>query len=228
MDTSAQTTVLEDKSDETVINEIKNGNTDLFRVIIKRYNQRLYRIAVSFNIDDDNCDDILQQTYICAYEKLHQFKGEAKFSTWLTKILINECLMLKRSNKSIMRKKAALENVTSSFAEHQTPEDDFMRSELNKTLENAIRDLPEKYRQVFILREVEGLNVKETADVLGITETNVKIRAHRGKALLQRKLSQNFNYNEVFTFGNKRCDNIADNVMNLIKNEKENQNKKSL
>lgn len=213
---------MQDKSDETVINEIKNGNTDLFRIIIKRYNQRLYRIAISFNIDDDDCDDILQQTYICAYEKLHQFKGEAKFSTWLTKILINECLMLKRSNKSRKRKKASFENVTSSFAEHQTPEDDFMRNELKNILENAIKDLPEKYRQVFILREVEGLNVKETADILRITETNVKIRSHRGKTLLQKKLSQHFNYNEVFTFGNERCDNIADNVINLIKNEKEN------
>lgn len=222
MSISEQATVLQDKSDETVINEIKNGNTDLFRIIIKRYNQRLYRIAISFNIDDDDCDDILQQTYICAYEKLHQFKGEAKFSTWLTKILINECLMLKRSNKSRKRKKASFENVTSSFAEHQTPEDDFMRNELKNILENAIKDLPEKYRQVFILREVEGLNVKETADILRITETNVKIRSHRGKTLLQKKLSQHFNYNEVFTFGNERCDNIADNVINLIKNEKEN------
>jgi RNA polymerase sigma factor (sigma-70 family) len=217
MNTSVQPIALKDKSDETVVNEIKSGNIDLFRIIIKRYNQRLYRIAISFNIDDDDCDDILQQTYIRAYEKLHQFKGGAKFSTWLTKILINECLMLKRTSKNRNRKKEIFENVTSSFTEHQTPEGEFMRSELKDILENAIEDLPEKYRRVFVLREVEGLNVKETADILGITETNVKIRAHRGKALLQKKLSGNFNYNEVFTFGNERCDTISDNVMNIIK-----------
>jgi RNA polymerase sigma-70 factor (ECF subfamily) len=221
MSISEQKFALEDLSDEAVINEMRNGNIDLFRIIIKRYNQRLYRTAVAFNIDDDECDDILQKTYISAYEKLYQFKGEAKFSTWLTKILINECLMYKRINKNRNRKKESFENVTSIFKEHQTPEDTFMQSELKNILENEINKLPEKYRQVFILREVEGLNVKETSDILGITETNVKIRLHRSKSLLQKKLSENFNYREALTFGNKRCDSISDNVMSFIKNEKE-------
>ena len=214
--------IVDNISDEAIVNEIKNGDTGLFRIIMKRYNQKLYRIAVSFDIDDDDCDDILQQTYIHAYEKLYQFKGEAKFSTWLTKILINECLMLKRSHKSRNRKNTVFESVTSYFTEHQTPEDDFMKSELKNILENAIKDLPDKYRQVFVLREVEGFNVKETSDILAITETNVKIRLLRGKALLRKKLLQSFNYDEVFTFGNERCDNLADNVMNLIENAKEN------
>ena len=212
-----QNIVKEDLPDEVVINEVKKGNIELFRIIIKRYNQRLYRTAIAFNIDDDGCDDVLQQTYIHAYEKLHQFKGDAKFSTWLTKILINECLMMKRINRSKNRGKESLENVTSSFAEHQTPEDSFMQNELKNILENAIKVLPEKYKHVFILREVEGLSVKETADILDISETNVKIRTHRGKSLLQKKISESLNYEELITFGNERCDAVSDNVMNFIK-----------
>jgi len=217
-----QTLSLKDLPDEEVIAGIKNGNHDLFRIIIKRYNQRLFRTAISFNIDNDDCDDVIQQTYIHAFEKLNQYKGEAKFSTWLTKILINECLMLKRSRKIILRKKEKPEVVTFGVSEHQTPEDSFMQNELKNIIEDAIRELPEKYRQVFILREVEGLSVKETADILGITETNVKIRAHRGKSLLQEKLSLKINFKEMYTFGNERCNNIENRVMELISYAKEN------
>jgi RNA polymerase sigma factor (sigma-70 family) len=203
-------------SDKQIIDEIRNGNIEMYRILIKKYNQRLYRTALSFNISNDDCDDILQQTYIRAFEKLHQFQGEALFSTWLTKILINECLMLKRKEKNELGRKENLKLVTSSNALHQTPEYNFMQNELKIILEKEINILPEKYRQVFLLREVEGMSVKETSQLLGVTETNIKIRLHRAKSLLKESLSKKINYKEAFTIGNERCDNIADRVMEKI------------
>lgn len=211
--------IQKDLSDKEVIEEIRKGNINLFRIIIKRYNQRLYRIALSFNINDDDCDDILQMTYIRAFEKLSQFRGDSLLSTWLIKILINECLMLKRREKNKNKVKEKIEIVTSLINEHQTPEHKYMQNELKNILETEINELPDKFRQIFLLREVEGMSIKETSQLLGITETNIKIRLHRAKSLLKDRISQKINYKEVFTIGNERCDNITDRVMEYISHQ---------
>lgn len=207
----------ENLPDEELIALIKTGQTDLYRIIIQRYNQRLYRTAISFGIYDFDSDDLIQQTYINVFEKLDQYRAEAKFSTWLTRIMINECLMYKRKKKTENKRFVDGEkNVTILTPEHQTPEKDYMNKEMKNTLETAIKKLPEKYRVVYVLREIEGISVKECARTLALSEINVKVRLLRAKNLLKNELLKTFNKDEVLTFGNSRCDAVTENVMKLI------------
>jgi RNA polymerase sigma-70 factor (ECF subfamily) len=207
-------------TDEEIIAEIKLGNIDCFSEIIRRYNQRLYRIAISYGISDDDCDDVIQLAYISAYEKMSQFRGVAKFSTWLSKILINECLMLKRKTKKFISI-SELDSVTIPLTDHQNPENHYMRREQKEILEKVITDLPEKYRTTYILKEVEGLSIKEISEILLISSVNVKVRIHRAKALLKNYIKEITDISSLFTFGNERCDAINIKVMNYIRSRKE-------
>jgi RNA polymerase sigma-70 factor (ECF subfamily) len=155
---------------------------------------------------------MLQQTYINAYSKLHQFEGKSLFSTWLIRILINECLMFKRQNHI----KNFKEDVTSSLDNHQNPESIFMEKETSKFLETAISSLPENYSSVFVMREIEGMNTNEVAEILNISNVNVKIRLHRAKQFLQKYIFSNLSKEDIYPFGNERCDKITENVMAIV------------
>lgn len=205
-------------TDEELIEEVKRGNTEFFSEIIQRYNQRMYRTAVSYGISDDDCDEVIQLAYISAYEKLNQFRGESKFSTWLIKILINECLMLKRRKKKLVSLSEP-GSVTILSPEHQNPEASYMNTEQKEILEKAIADLPEKYRTVYIFKEIEGMSIKEISEILLISGVNVKVRIHRAKALLKDYIKELTDTSKLFTFGNERCDAINNNVMNYIRSK---------
>ncbi len=212
----------ENLSDEKLIQLIKTGETELYRIIMKRNNQRLYRAAVSFGISEFDCDDLIQQAYINAYEKIEQFKRQAKFSTWLTRILINECLMFKRKRKAENNKFVDDEKfVTNLSLQHQTPAKELMDKEMKIILESAIKKLPEKYRSVYILREIENISIKECSGILKISEVNVKVRLLRARNLLKNDLLKSFDKNEILTFFDKRCDNIVENVMKHIRHSSE-------
>ncbi|HEX7356870.1 MAG TPA: RNA polymerase sigma factor, partial [Ignavibacteriaceae bacterium] len=206
-------------SDEEIIIEIKNGNIEAYSEIVRRYNQRLYRIAVSYGVTDDDAEEVIQLAYISAYEKLSQFRGEAKFSTWLIRILINECLMLKRQQKRIVKIEES-DNVTFSGDNHQNPEENYMNIERKEMLEEAVKRLPEKYRTVFIFKEIEGMSIEEISDSLGISKVNVKVRLHRAKSMLKEDIKGILHFSSLFTFGNERCDNMTENVMDYIRNNK--------
>jgi len=206
-------------SDEEIIIEIKNGNIEAYSEIVRRYNQRLYRIAVSYGVMDDDAEEVIQLAYISAYEKLSQFRGEAKFSTWLIKILINECLMLKRQQKRIVKIEES-DDVTFSGDNHQNPEENYMNIERKEMLEEAVKRLPEKYRTVFIFKEIEGMSIEEISDSLGISKVNVKVRLHRAKSMLKEDIKGILHFSSLFTFGNERCDNMTENVMDYIRNNK--------
>lgn len=204
--------------DEVLIGLIKNGEQNLFSLIMKRHNQRMYRTAISFGISDFDSDDIIQQAYINAFEKIEQFRGQAKFSTWLTRIMINECLMYKRKQKSENQKFVYNnENVTNLISDHQTPEIDYLNDEMKNLLEEAIKRLPEKYRTIYVMREIENIPVTECSAILDISGANVKVRLLRAKGLLKEELLKSFDKNEVLSFGNRRCDNIVKNVMTYLK-----------
>lgn len=205
------------KSDEEVIAGVKSGDIESFRLIIKKYNQRLYRIALSYGIDDDDCDDLIQQTYIAAYENLSQFQSKALFSTWLIKILINNCLMFKRKQKVLNKKLERISDQSNDLISHNDPEKELRSKEIYQAFEKAIKDLPEKYRTVFMLTEIEGMSLKEASQCLNISVVNTKVRAHRSKTILKELLKLQLDGNTLFTFGNIRCDRIADNVINRIK-----------
>jgi RNA polymerase sigma-70 factor, ECF subfamily len=203
-------------TDEEIIDDVKKGNIDYYSKIVKKYNQRMYRIAVSYGIYDDDCEEVIQLAYISAYKKLSQFRGEAKFSTWLIRILINECLMMKRKkkkNQNLFKD----ENVTILPADHLNPEKHYMDKERKEILETAIKKLPERYRFVYILKEVEGMSIEEASSILDISKVNVKVRLHRAKSMLKDILKNVTDISNLFTFGNERCDRVNDVVMNYIR-----------
>lgn len=199
--------------DEELIKGIKEGNKEYFRLIVKRYNQRMYRIAVSYGVYDDDCEEVIQKAYITAYEKIHQFRGEAKFSTWLIRILINECLMLKRRDK---KRVDINETVTFPSGDHLNPETIFMEKERKEIIENAVIQLPEKYRAVYVLKEIEGFSIENISEVLSISQVNTKVRLHRARAMMKEFLGNETDLSDLLRFGDERCDRVTGKVMQHI------------
>jgi RNA polymerase sigma-70 factor (ECF subfamily) len=202
-------------TDEEIVGEVKKGNSEYFAEIVKRYNQRLYRIAISYGVFDDDAEEVIQLAYISAYEKINQFRGDAKFSSWLIRILINECLMLKRKKQKFVNIPEEL--VTNLPGDHLNPERHYMEKERKEIFEKAIRQLPEKYKTVYMLKEVEGMSIDETSSALAISKVNVKVRLYRAKSMLKNLIKDGADISALFTFGNERCDKVTDSVMYFIK-----------
>lgn len=204
-------------TDMEVVARVTAGEKELFELLMRRYNQRLYRTARAYSIPDSDCDDLIQQSYIKAYQSLSHFRGDAQFSTWITRILINECLMYKRKSKALTDVSDQEEWDSSLPGDLLTPERSMLREELRELLESAIEKLPEEYRMVYMMREVEELSVKETADCLSITEGNVKVRLHRARNLLRKQLEHYFSHEKgVFEFGSVRCDRLVARTMQML------------
>ncbi len=206
-------------TDNEVIARILLGEKDLYAVLIRKYNQRLYRVGMSIINDDVEVEDAMQVAYINAYEHLSKFSFKALFSTWLTRILINECLLRVKNrrksinmNDSIKDKGIHQQLVTAEL----TPAAQMLNAELKQMLEAAISQLPEKYRTVFIMREVEHMNVAETQECLDISEVNVKVRLNRAKSLLRNALSAYYKNEAVLSFHLSRCNRIVESVMAKI------------
>ena len=206
--------------DNEVIMRVLKGERDLYGVIVRRYNQRLYRVAMAIINDDSEAEDVMQVAYISAYENLGKFAFKSSFSTWLTKILINESLLrLKKRGKwapfngEMVNKYNHMEQTTGV----RGPDAKTLNSELKSILEKAIRELPEKYRTVFIMREVEGLNVADTQECLDLSEANVKVRLNRAKSLLKESLAVYYQKEDILHFHLTRCDRITNHVLAHIK-----------
>jgi RNA polymerase sigma factor (sigma-70 family) len=160
----------------------------------------------------------MQVAYINAYENLEKFGFRSSFSTWLTRIFINECLLrLRKRKKSISMNDENMENVMKQDQEPRTPVSATVNSELRSILNDAIRRLPEKYRTVFVMREIENMNVAETKECLNISEVNVKVRLNRAKAMLRDLLSAQYSKDDILNFHLSRCDRMVDNVMKTIR-----------
>ena len=214
-----ETFVTDTISDHEIITRILQGEKNLYAIIVRRYNQRLYRIALSIINDDAEVEDIMQVAYINAWENLEKFAFKASFSTWLTKILINESLLrLKKRSKSINMNddKMDKEIYQQHTKEVQTPVVKIINAELKLALEDAIRQLPEKYRTVFIMREIEEMNVAETQACLDISGVNVKVRLNRAKALLRESLSAFYKKEDILHFHLSRCDRVIEKVMSKV------------
>jgi len=206
-------------SDIEVINRISQGEKNLYVVIVRRYNQRLYRVGMSILNDDTDVQDAMQVAYINAYENLQKFAFKSNFSTWLTRILINECLLrLKRREKTITMNENNMENELRNWPadEPQTPVTKILNSELKNILDDVIRRLPEIYRTVFVMREIENMNVAETQECLAISEVNVKVRLNRAKAMLRNLLSHYYKKEDILHFHLSKCDRMVEVVMSRI------------
>jgi len=201
-------------NDDEIIARILNGEKDLYSIIVRRYNQRLYRVGMSIINDDPEVEDAMQTAYINAYENLGKFAFRSSFPTWLTRILINECLLrLRKRKKSISMNDENMENVMRQNKEPRTPVTATVNSELRSILNDAIRKLPEIYRTVFVMREIENMNISEIKECLNISEVNVKVRLNRAKAILRDILSAQYTKEDILHFHLSRCDRMVEKVM---------------
>jgi RNA polymerase sigma factor (sigma-70 family) len=204
--------------DGEIIRSVLSGKKNDYEFIMRRYNERLYRIGISILKDENDVEDVMQETYIKSYKKLKSFKHQSKFSTWLTRIMINESLAKLKYKKRFeeLAESEAEEKTPSYFTHTETPEKQFLQKEMNSIIENAIKSLPQKYQTVFMMREIENMNVNETAQSLNITNENVKIRLHRAKELLKTNIIDASGTPEIFPFLQIRCDRVVSFVLQNI------------
>ena len=207
-------------TDEYVVERVLAGETALYEVIMRRYNQRLYRVVRAILRDDDETEDVMQDAYVRAYQHLNQFAGRASFSTWLTRIAVHEALArVRRRNRNQQLDEPDSDG--ESPLKHNDhidaspdPERTTSDAELRQLLEEAVLALPEEYRVVVMLRDVEELSTSATAAALEITEENVKVRLHRGRAMMRRGLFARVGETakETFSFMGVRCDRVVRRV----------------
>jgi RNA polymerase sigma-70 factor (ECF subfamily) len=204
--------------DEEIVGRILAGDGSLFELIMRRYNQRLFRIVRALLGDDAATEEVVQQAYVNAYTHLDQFAGQASFATWLTRIAIHEAYASARRRKRTAEFPRAVETADRDLYEGDTmpsstpdPERQAATAEVRHLLEAAIDSLRPAYRSVFVLREVEGLSTLETAATLGISEEAVKVRFHRSKALLRKELFDRAGLvaATAFPFLGARCDRMV-------------------
>jgi RNA polymerase sigma-70 factor (ECF subfamily) len=204
-------------TDQDIISQVLGGDKQKFELLMRRYNARMYRIGMSMINNDSEIEDIMQNAYIKAFVNLEKFENRSAFGTWLIKILINECLQHIRKNKHL----SGLESNESymnnkEISDRQTPANITLNRELANALEQALLDLPEKYRLVFVMREMEDMSVAETVEALDLSESNVKVRLNRAKSMLRDKLNDYFKSDSVFHFYLTRCDRVVQNVLSRI------------
>ena len=209
-------------SDEEVVRRVRAGETGLFEVIMRRYNQRLYRVARAILRDDAEAEDVTQQAYVNAYRHLDQFASRAMFSTWLTKIAVHEALARARRRGRFNEQEVDDDWDGDTMGALKSPGPDPERQafagELRALLESAIEELPEHYRAVFVMREVEGMSTAESAECLDITEETAKTRLHRARLLLRDTLYQRAGIESAvaFSFAAPRCDRVVAAVFEQI------------
>lgn len=202
--------------DDVVVAGVLAGATEMFEILMRRYNQRVFRIARAVLRDDAEAEDVVQDAWVRAYTKLAQFAGRSSLSTWLTRIALHEALARKRRRA---RQTPLGEHAATLPARTPRPEDEVAVRELAVALEAATDALPDRYRTVFVLRDVEGLGVAETAACLDVPEATVKTRLHRARGLLRARLGPALDVvpGGVFAFAGHRCDRTVTAVMTRIR-----------
>lgn len=211
--------VLPTLSDQEAIEKILQGDSELYSIIVQRYNRRLYRVGMSIINDDLEIEDAMQVAYMNAYFNLPKFSHKSSFATWLTRIMINECLLrLKMRGRVVILDDSAIEHEIQErrFGFNKTPVNYLDNTELKILLERSIRQLPEIYRTVFIMREIEDMNIAEIQDCLDISEVNVKVRLNRAKNMLKELLSAVYNKEDLLQFHQSRCNHVTERVSSQI------------
>jgi RNA polymerase sigma-70 factor (ECF subfamily) len=215
-----------DIDDATLARRVIARERGAFELLMRRYNRRLYRVARSMLRNDAEAEDALQDAYLSAYQSLGNFRGEASLATWLSRVVVNQCL-------ARMRRQARRDNIVPMVSlggpdeqehaampseESHTPERALLRAELRAVLERKLDELPEAFRTVFVLRCVEELSVEETARCLSIPEATVRTRHFRARSMLRESLAQDIDIAErdVFSFDGERCDRIVAGVLGKV------------
>jgi len=226
---AATSLVLNDKLPDTELaGLVAAGSHEAFTFLMRRYNQMLFRTARSILRDDAEAEDAVQDAYLLAYRAMGKFRGDAKLSTWLVRITVNESIARLRKRKrtaEVIRLdgEADLNSETTEMDMKQSsteqPEGAASRAQMRSLLESKIDELPEVFRTVFVLRAVEELSVEETAAALEIPDATVRTRFFRAKSLLRNSLSKELDlaYGDAFAFAGARCDRIVANVLARLK-----------
>jgi RNA polymerase sigma-70 factor (ECF subfamily) len=202
-------------ADEDVIRRVLAGDPASFELIMRRYNQRLFRIARSILGDDGEAEDVLQEAYLRAFSHLAQFAGRAKFSTWLTRIVVHEASARRRKQRRLRLVELRNVEILPMAPNSDNREEGASPAELGTLLRQAVDELPSGLRAVFTLRLVEGLDTDEAAECLGLTPANVKVRLHRARALLRQRIEARIGEEarQLYQFDGERCDRIVRSVL---------------
>jgi RNA polymerase sigma-70 factor, ECF subfamily len=197
------------------------------RTLVRRHNRRLFRVARSVLRDDAEAEDVVQATYVRAFTRLEGFRGEAALGTWLTRIALNEALgrlRQRRPRADLAALDAAAAGGGSVIVFPMSPapagpESEAGRAQVRQVLERAVDALPEPFRLVFVMREIEGLSTEETATLLAIRPETVKTRLHRARRLLRRAIERMLSagFGEIFPFDGARCVKMADRVVERLR-----------
>ncbi len=205
-------------SDAEVVRRVLGGEPALFEILMRRHNQRVFRAIRSVLRGDQDSEDAMQQAWLNAYSHLGQFQGASAFSTWMTRIALNEALV--RVGRS--PRQAQLDEVTEEdeamHSKTQDPEGRAVDQELGRMMEEAVDGLSDGHRSVFMLREIEGMSTEDAALVLGISADAVKVRLHRARHALRDRLSTRLGSRAegAFVFLGWRCDRVVASVMGRI------------
>ncbi len=210
--------------DATLVRAIVAGERTAFERLMRRYNRRLYRIARAVLDDPSEAEDALQEAYLTVLKSLAQFRGDASLATWLSRVVLNECLGRRRRSD----RRQNIVPITASLSEElvgvvsdgdsERPDRVAGRAQLRALLERKLDALPELFRIVFVLRSVEDMSVQETAQCLSIPEATVRTRYFRAKRLLRESLAEEIDLAErdIFDFGGDHCDRVVAAVMRRL------------
>jgi len=212
------------RGEDDLVALARAGRESAIRKIVQRYNRRLYRVARAVLRDDAEAEDAVQETYVKAFANLDSFRGDAALATWLTRIALNEALGRRRRRKTRADFNASLTGddptgasviMFPSSISASNPELDVARQQIRSLLEKAVDELPESFRVVFVLRDIEDMSIEETARQLSIRPQTVKTRLHRARARIRELLRQQFSsaYSDLFPFDGARCVRMADKVI---------------
>lgn len=206
-----------DISDLDAIKGVIGGDREMFEIIVRRYNTQLYRVGMAYLRNHAQTEDAMQNTYLKAFLHLNRFRGNSAFATWLTRIMINECLMIIRT-----RNRFTMEDIDEPGAEtrHESltvrPTDSLHHQEIKAVLERAIQTLPRTHRAVYLLREVQRLSTAETAECLGLSRANVKVSLHRAREGLKAEVIKSAAGVELFDYPARFCDPMTARVMAAV------------
>ena len=211
--------IFEQFTDSEIIQKIIDGEIALFELLIRRNNPFLYKAGRSYNYNHEDTQDLMQDTFIDAYLNLSKFENRSSFKTWIIKIMLNNCY--KRQQKFSFKNEITNEIDDKSipmFSSNQHTETTkvVVNKELGLVIETALTQVPIDYRMAFSLREINGLNVLETAEALNISEANVKVRLNRAKTMLKKAIEKSYSPDDIFEFNLVYCDAMVSNVMNKI------------
>jgi RNA polymerase sigma-70 factor, ECF subfamily len=210
--------------DTELLSLMRAGQSTAFAVLMRRNNQRLYRLARSIVRDDSEAEEVVQESYVRAFIHIEGFRGESSLATWLARIVLNEALgRLRGRHPAIDIDEMAETHDAGSdppliVQDHMSPEHASARQEIRRAIENAVDRLSPPFRAVFIMRAIEQMSITETADCLGIPGDTVKTRFHRANKLLRQALSAEFGsiLEGAFPFLGARCDCLVTRVLERL------------